>query len=385
METTLLLIDPDSRSAEFMQVALRKAGYDVQSVASGKEGLIAAWRDQPDIIVLELALPDLDGVEIVRKLRADPRTERKLLVGLTGRSSPEETKAGHEAGLDHYLLKQPDALDLLLRTLAPHRRGGLGAGGTAPLQPGQLIAMASARGGIGTSTLTMNLAFESGRGRPAESVAAMDLSLPLGTLASMGGVEPKTDLIDLTELGATERMPAGFKRHLTWIPGWGIYLAAGPRDPRRATQLRADALGPLLQALRATFDVTFVDIGRSLSRLAFLLFSQADLVVFLVAPDEPTARNGRHILRFLTEEGVPADRFLVVSNRPTGGEPMVGHDLENQLGRTVDLAIPNSGSHFALASSLHAPFALRFPEESATLALRELSEKVAEKLRVPAG
>lgn len=368
-----------------MQAALRQAGYDVALAPSGKEGLIAAWRDQPDIIVLELALPDLDGKEVVRKLRADARTRRKLLVGLTARSSPEETKAGRDAGLDHYLLKQPDALDLLLKTLAPHRRGSLGPGATAPLQTGQMIAVGSARGGIGTSTLTLNLAYETARGRPSQSVAALDLALPLGTLAALVGIEPPLDLVDLTDLVPAERTPPEMRRRTPWVSVWSLFLVPGPRDPRRASQLRAEGLGPLLQAMRASFDYTFVDLGRTLSRLSFLLFTQADAIVFLVGPDEPSAENGRRILGFLKEEGVPPERVLVVLNRPIAGEQMSGQDLAHRLGRPVDTAIANAGSHFALANSLHTPFSLRFPEETASQALKDLATRVTERLRATGG
>lgn len=368
-----------------MQAALRQSGYDVALAPSGKEGLIAAWRDQPDIIILELALPDLDGKELVRKLRADARTRRKLLVGLTARSSPEETKAGREAGLDHYLLKQPDALDLLLKTLAPHRRGALAPGGTAPLQPGQLIALASARGGIGTSSLTLNLAYETARAQASRSVAVMDMALPLGTLAALVGTEPPVDLVDLTELSAAERTSPELRRATPWVAAWSLFLIPGPRDPRRASQLRAEGLGPLLQAMRASFDVTFVDLGRSLSRLSFLLFAQADAIVFLLGPDGPSAENGRRILSYLEEEGVPPERVLAVVNRPIAGEQLSGPDLARRLGRPIAAVIPHSGSHFALANSLHTPFSLRFPEETASHALRDLALRLAEKLHMASG
>jgi DNA-binding response OmpR family regulator len=59
--TSILLIEPDSSSAAYMQAALRRAGYDVTTASNGKEGLIVAWRDQPDMFLTELDLPDFPG------------------------------------------------------------------------------------------------------------------------------------------------------------------------------------------------------------------------------------------------------------------------------------------------------------------------------------
>ena len=100
----LLHIEPDAASAAFMRHMLARAGYKVEYAPNGKEGLIAAWRDQPDIIMLELDLPDLDGLEVVRRLRQDGRTRRKILVALTERSGAATTQAALEAGVDHYLV-----------------------------------------------------------------------------------------------------------------------------------------------------------------------------------------------------------------------------------------------------------------------------------------
>ena len=74
METTLisvLVIDGDSASRNYLAAMLNKSGYTVLSAALGREGLISAWRDQPSIIILDPALPDLTGLELVNRLRQD--------------------------------------------------------------------------------------------------------------------------------------------------------------------------------------------------------------------------------------------------------------------------------------------------------------------------
>ena len=71
MESTLisvLVIDADSASRKYLAASLSKSGYSALSAALGREGLISAWRDQPRIIILDPALPDLSGLEFVNRL-----------------------------------------------------------------------------------------------------------------------------------------------------------------------------------------------------------------------------------------------------------------------------------------------------------------------------
>lgn len=66
----ILVIEPDPGSAAYLDKLLKRAGYQVSLCSTGKDGLIKAWRDQPDIIVLELDLPDVDSLEIVRRRKS---------------------------------------------------------------------------------------------------------------------------------------------------------------------------------------------------------------------------------------------------------------------------------------------------------------------------
>ena len=77
METppiSILVIDADSVSRNYLAAMLGKGGYTVLSAAVGREGLISAWRDQPGIIIFDAALPDLSGLDLVTRLRQDRRT-----------------------------------------------------------------------------------------------------------------------------------------------------------------------------------------------------------------------------------------------------------------------------------------------------------------------
>ncbi len=182
-----------------MRHMLIRAGYEVGFAPGGKEGLIAAWRDQPDAVILELELPDLDGLDVIRRLRADPRTQKTWILCLTQRSAPQVAQQAFELGIEEYIVKQTDAVDLVLRGLADLRQGSqLKADGTSPLRPGRIIAFLGAKGGAGTSSLCLNFAHEISSLDPQRQAVVVDLVFPMGDLATFSGTVSPIDIVQLT-------------------------------------------------------------------------------------------------------------------------------------------------------------------------------------------
>ena len=378
----ILLIEPDESTAAFLRQVLSRVGFQVQVVSSGKEGLINAWRDQPDIIVLELNLPDLNGLEVVRKLRGDQRTSRKMIVGLTSRSQPEDTIAGLEAGLNQYIVKQADAIDTLLRYLTGEQRAGqLRQKVKGPIPSNYLIAFLSAKGGVGTSSLCINVASQISRQDSKHTVVVLDLVLPIGSLAQITGSKRPIDLVQLTKMTSGELTPEYLRKNLLAPKSWGFYLVPGCNDPHQAVNLQTDRLSPIIQTLQAAFTYLIVDIGRDLSHIAMLVLRQADAIVMILTPDEPGISSSHIVRNYLLEEGVIKDRLLFLCNRPLATEGLNVDAIEAALGHKINVSIPNMGTRFHLANTLHAPLHLRCPEESATLAINRFSANLLQHLK----
>jgi pilus assembly protein CpaE len=360
---SVLLIDPDAASAGFVQRLLAEDGYDVNLAPSGKEGLISAWRDRPDVILIELDLPDIDGVELIERLRKDPRTERTRLIALTHLHLPEEAVQALGAGLDYYILKQPDAVSTLRRHLAEMRRKQ--APPTEP-EPGHLVCFMSAKGGVGTSSLCLNLASSLGRRARGRSILAVDLVRPFGSLGAISGAEARPDLVDITQMEAADLGREVLTARLPLLPGWGLHVLPGALDPGRAADLRPERFPSLLQSLRSGFGIVFLDLGSRLSALEFLALQQAEVVVIVLTGEGLAANATQRLLTHCEAEGIPAAHLFLLSNRPLGLEDLTGPSLERLLGRPVDAGIPHLGRSIQLANNLHAPIHLRFPDEAAT-------------------
>lgn len=116
--STILVVDDDKMIAGFLHDLLTEAGYAVRVARGGQEALdrlASPERDEIDLVLLDVMMPDVDGFTVCRRLRASPLTERLLIIMVTGRDKPSERVQGLQAGADDYISKPFDAAELLAR------------------------------------------------------------------------------------------------------------------------------------------------------------------------------------------------------------------------------------------------------------------------------
>ncbi len=127
MAKPLVLIVEDDRSlSEVLDYNLRQEGYETIAAASGQEGLNLAKLRGPEMIVLDLNLPIIDGLEICRRLRADPVTREVMVLMLTAKSEETDQVAGFSVGADDYVTK-PFSVKVLLERVRALMRRRMGA------------------------------------------------------------------------------------------------------------------------------------------------------------------------------------------------------------------------------------------------------------------
>ena len=124
----LLLVDDEENLRSMLEAALRHTGFDVHPVATGRDALDAVPSIRPDLIVLDVMLPDLDGFEVCRRLRSDG--EHTPVLFLTARDGTEDKVRGLTLGGDDYLVKPFSLDELVARVNAVLRRAGLAKPGS---------------------------------------------------------------------------------------------------------------------------------------------------------------------------------------------------------------------------------------------------------------
>ena len=139
MTARIVIVDDEPDLLELVRVSLTQAGFEVEAADCGEEALARVARDAPDLLVVDLMLPDISGTEICRRLRARPETSDLPILMLTARADEVDRIVGFELGADDYVTKPFSPRELVLRIRAIlRRRAGPSGEGAAALRRGAL-------------------------------------------------------------------------------------------------------------------------------------------------------------------------------------------------------------------------------------------------------
>ncbi len=122
MAETILVVDDDPDIARFVEVNLRSAGYEVSVASDGEEALDSARDIRPDLVLLDVMMPRIDGFEVAQRLRRNPQTANTSIIMLTAKALSTDKVLGLTAGADDYIIKPFDPIELLARVKGTLRR-----------------------------------------------------------------------------------------------------------------------------------------------------------------------------------------------------------------------------------------------------------------------
>jgi DNA-binding response OmpR family regulator len=217
----LLLIDDDTRLTGMVGDYLRKNGYEVDtagSLAAGREQLKAAHYDA---LLLDLMLPDGDGLDLTRELRAIPRTQRLPLLMLTARGEPLDRIVGLEIGADDYLPKPFEPRELLARVKALLRRA-------APATtPDEVLVFGRLEIDLGARQARLD-------GQPCD-LTGHQFELLVVLAQSAGRVLTRDQIMDAMKGHPLEAYDRSIDVHISRIRA---VIEADPKNPRRVLTVR---------------------------------------------------------------------------------------------------------------------------------------------------
>ncbi|MDI7275051.1 MAG: response regulator [Anaerolineae bacterium] len=370
MPRRILIVDDDPHAQRLVSYAFQAEGYEVIVASSGAEALSRLSSDRPDLIVLDVMMPDMSGLEVCQRIRANRVTARLPILMLSARGLVADRVSGLRSGADDYLAKPADTSELLARAEALLTRAA-----HPPAPAGRILAFMGAKGGVGTTTVAVNVAAL--LATQGESVSLVELRPGPGTAGLLLRLQPEGDLG-----GLLAKSPANITSHdieSTLVRhASGLRLLAAPRMADAWGEISAEFVEALLPELVTSHDYVVLDLVPAWSGANRAALSQAHFTAVVTEPEQVSLQCARLTLASLRRWGIMGDLVgLVTVNHGTSPTPLTLSMIRSALSADVVGAIPPCYELCSLAGREGVPLCLLQPEHLASEAFRELAESLS--------
>ena len=356
----ILVIDDDLDLLQMMRLILQRTGHEAILTGDGADGLTKAQQLKPDMAIVDVMMPGMNGYQVVRKLREDPNTANMAIMVLTARAQAVDRDAAMAVRADAYMSKPVSPAELLqaINDLLSRRS-------TARLLPNMVLAMLSLRGGVGTTTLAVNLALS--LRQPGREVCLVDLSTRSGHAAMQMRLQPKTTWVEV--LAQASSLNAESVDRLLLRHESGVWLLPSPFLPPIQPPA-ADAVSRLLTVLKPMFGAMVIDLS-ALDAAGRTVVSTSDFVAVVLSPEVASLQTTAATLRVLKSVNIPDEKILLVLNQVSPKLGLSGAAIEKALGRPLTVSVPHDDAQ-GQALAQGAPLALSQSNSALALAVRQL-------------
>ena len=375
MATTILVIDHDVDVAENIQRVLSAEGFEVLTAITGQAGVVLAELNRPRLVLLDIDLPDVDGYEVCRTLRAVPSTAKIPILIYSNRTEVADKVAGFKAGADDYIIKPVAPAELVARVKAALR--------SDEKTLAHIVTLWGAKGGVGTTTLAVNLSVAL-RAKSARRVTAVDASTLGGTLAVMLNLAPQHTVGDL--LPRLDQLDAELLGSVLSAHSSDIRVLASYPWAQDVSQVAPEQWQRIVGWLQEACDFLLIDTAPSMDASTVGLLKLSEMV--LVLTPEMTSLRNAHLFLQTAASWMRDSKPLVVLNRyPTKGGLQL-RDVEAALQTSVDVTIPNDEPLVTYSINRGIPVVISHPKSAVAQGVVHLAEsllsKVSKKRPAPA-
>jgi len=300
MAEKILIIDDDIDTLKLVGLMLERQGYEISVASNGTLGLSRASSERPDLILLDVMMPDMDGYEVTRRLRSDSSLAHIPVIMFTAKSMVDDKVAGFEAGVDDYLTKPTHPAELSAHVKAVLSRSAQAR--LAPSERAKVIGFLGARGGLGTTTLAVNCGVALQHRGHAVLLAEFNpgrgsLGLDLNLSEPVGLANLLTRSLKDIHLRSVETEIVAHKTGLR-------ILLCSHRPRENDLEHAIPQMEAVFNNLSAMCTTLIVDLGSGLRAYVKPIALQCDRLVIVAEPIYPTSIIARSLVEELEATGL---------------------------------------------------------------------------------
>jgi len=338
----ILIIDDDVDTLKLVGMMLQKQGYKIIASANGERGLTQAEAENPDLILLDIMMPEMDGYEVAKRLRANSLTANTPILMFTAKTQLDDKVTGFEAGADDYLTKPTHPTELRAHVKALLARSSKGKVSTSPLpteKRSMTIGVLAPRGGQGVTTVAVNLG-DALRIATKSDVIVAELRPGMGTLGpDMGEANPSvlTELLSANVSDITrQKIQENLHTHKT-----GLRLLFGSVQAKDGLIVNVpELMETLVNRMSYLTPYLVLDLGAGLTPLTQKLIPACNILLVLVEPVTNSVVHSKLLIANIAELiGSKQNIRAIVVNRIRSDTQLNMTQMEELLGQTPLIAI----------------------------------------------
>jgi pilus assembly protein CpaE len=357
---TILVIDDDLDLQQMLRLMLQRGGYTVVATGDGPDGLAKAKAMKPDMAIVDVMMPGMNGYQVVRKMREDPELGSMVILILTARAQPVDREAAIAAQADDYMPK-PFAPNELLAKVSELLANRSTAQGPAR----KTLGVFSLRGGVGTTSVAVNLALAlNARNLPT---CLIDLKSGPGHVALQLRLNAKTTWIDWAN--GNEATNDSIMKALTKHES-GLEVMAAPIVPA-ASLPPLDRVTTMINALQGKFARVVIDLPSAWGAIAQAALDNTDTIWLVLAPEVGSLQSTVGALRAMKALKVPDEKIELIANQNTPRPGLALPAIEKALGHGFKAKLPYDENQNA-ALGQGAPLMLSQPDSPLAAAIKAL-------------
>jgi CheY-like chemotaxis protein/MinD-like ATPase involved in chromosome partitioning or flagellar assembly len=334
MESKILIVDDQAMMLKLIGHTLQQDGYNIVTAMTGAEALQKIQSEQPELVILDLMLPDMSGIDVCHRIRQVLHLTDLPIIILSGQTELSAKIQGLEAGADEYVTKPVDPKEMAARVKSllartQRLRQVMVAPATQRSRQGKIVAVIGAKGGVGTTTVVANLV--TGLLMRNYKSIAVELRPYFGTLARHFGIQPTSTLNDLLELTAKAINEQQISARLQSNSN-GVQLLAGPQQLKGYREAQAEQVEALLKCLVHMTEYVVVDLPHMPSVANRSTLRAAHTIVIVVEPEASCVASAQALIELLQAWTIsPTIIKLVSVNRIQSVQTISAAELERSI------------------------------------------------------
>lgn len=371
----ILLIDDEPFYYKLLNRPMKDGGHQLEYCKNGKDGLAKISANKPDIIIVDLWLPDMSGHEILERLRRDQEYNHIPVIVITAKNELGDKLKAFDLGADDYLIKpfQPEELLARIRILA---RRGRAMQIVSEMEKSDenyttILTVHSLRGGVGCTSLAVNLALALHR-LWGKSTLLMDTVLSAGQVAMMLNGKPRVTWEDFADI-ENKDIDEDVITDVVSVHSSGLSYVAAPKTPIALDTFSDGFWRLVLDSMSKHYEFIVIDTAHDFADVTIQMLNVASSILLMMAPEMSSLKSAMSAMDIYDKLGFAPDKIKLLLSRNSSVGGIRTAQIEKVLDHPVDFEIPYEPEEVIRALNFGEPFLLSNSDLPISMKLEDMA------------